>query len=119
MTPNDRRVLAAVERAQGEWDGFAPHGARDAIAVRRLCAAGMIDDIGIGECQSCREPHEVSTFVLTDKGREALQQDEPAATAGESCVACGDDHRAWDNQGAYCGGCGRRQDRPAEGEVGP
>ena len=50
---------------------------------------------------------------------DAWQFVEPAATVGESCVACGDDHRAWDNQGAYCGGCGRRQDRPAEGEVGP
>jgi hypothetical protein len=53
LSANDVRVLDAVERAQSEFDGFAPHGAADWTALRRLLAAGLVECVGDGLCQTC------------------------------------------------------------------
>jgi hypothetical protein len=64
LSPNDRRVLDAIKRACDEWDGFAPHGSGDWIAIRRLCVAGLIVELDGGVCQSCSEPHDTPLFAL-------------------------------------------------------
>lgn len=74
LTRNDRRVLAAIKRAQAEYDGFAPHGPADWIGVRRLLAAGLVKANGFGVCCDCDteahilEPTEGPIFVLTAEG---------------------------------------------------
>lgn len=72
LTANDRRVLSAVEIASRDFDGFAPHGVSDWIAVKRLTRAGLVEPTDPGVCQSCREPHDTQIYVLTAAGREAL-----------------------------------------------
>lgn len=70
LTKNDLNVLTQVRCAQGVWDGFAPHGAREHLAIRRLIAAGLVESIGIAECQSCDEPHDAEGFVTTSEGED-------------------------------------------------
>lgn len=73
LTKNDRRVLEAVEYASGEWDGFAPHGARDWCAIRRLHREALVDCIAdYGVCQVCPDSHEVPVYVLTANGKLVL-----------------------------------------------
>ena len=72
MTINDLRVLESVRFAVRQWDGFAPHGARDWVAIRRLVKAGEARSIGYGECQSCSEPHDCELFVPTAVEEEDL-----------------------------------------------
>jgi hypothetical protein len=73
LTTNDRRVLAAIERSCVEYDGFGPHGSADWTAIRRLAARWLVDTIGHGACQTCRESHEGLIYVLTEQGR-AMQE---------------------------------------------
>lgn len=75
MTENDKRVLRNIEIAQREWDGYAPHGSSDWLAVRRLRAAGWVDEVGWGTCADCdcSEPHEGPIFALTKEGRMAQE----------------------------------------------
>lgn len=72
FTTNDRRVLEAIEFACRDYDGFAPHGAQDWTAIRRLVRAGLAAFAEIGECQLCKEPHDVECYVLTAAGKRAL-----------------------------------------------
>lgn len=82
MTPNDRRVLSSIGRiADGDcpdFDGWAPHGSADSVAVQRLLRSGLIRSVGWGVCMDCdsprhrREPTEVPLYILTDAGRAAL-----------------------------------------------
>ena len=54
LTENDRRVLEATEYARQHWDGFAPHGSRDWVAIKRLEAEGLIElEADFGTCQTC------------------------------------------------------------------
>ena len=76
MTRNDARVLAFACAAPSKgWDGFAPHGASDWKAVRRLETAGLISYVGQGICDDCdtaahrREPTEVGLYAATDAGQ--------------------------------------------------
>jgi hypothetical protein len=78
VTPNDRRVLEAIEMVCGEWYGFAPHGTSDWTAIRRLERAGLVVGEGFGECQGCRLSHEAEIFVLTESGKLVLHPEEPA-----------------------------------------
>lgn len=80
MTMNDTRVLAAACSAPSMgWDGFAPHGASDWKAVRRLENDGLILYVGRGICEDCDtaahrcEPTEVCLYAATDAGRKALE----------------------------------------------
>lgn len=75
LTNNDRRVLASVEIACSKWDGYAPHGAADWMAIYRLVRAGLVECIGVGICHGCdsaphrMEPTEMPIYVLTRTGR--------------------------------------------------
>ncbi|HET9554315.1 MAG TPA: hypothetical protein VFP50_15240 [Anaeromyxobacteraceae bacterium] len=73
LTDNDSRVLRAVEVACGEFDGFAPHGARDWVAVRRLRASGLVVQNADGRCETCPEGHDTLLYVLTSAGEAALE----------------------------------------------
>jgi len=69
LTENDLRVLNAIDRACGEWDGYIPHGAADWTAIRRLEAEVLVECMNeYGTCQTCREPHEAMMFKLTVYG---------------------------------------------------
>lgn len=75
MTPNDWRVLRAVDRACRTWDGFGPHGPRDWCAIRRLEREGFVEQaFEYGECQSCSESHECQGYRLTQRGIAALAE---------------------------------------------
>ena len=67
LTANDERVLADVESACGEWDGYSPHGIADWTGVRRLARLGLVEWRGYGVCQTCSDPHDGPLFVLLDK----------------------------------------------------
>lgn len=68
LTDNDLRVLRAVERACGEYDGFAPHGAADWTAIRRLLTRELITGgSGHATCQDCTEPHEGPYYMRATK----------------------------------------------------
>lgn len=70
LTPNDRRVLDAIDVACGEYDGFMPHGARDWVAIRRLERAGMVESTDFATCCTCAEGHEGWAYTLTKKGEQ-------------------------------------------------
>lgn len=87
MTQNDIRVLSSIGRicqdVDGDYpdfDGWAPHGSADSVAVCRMLRAGLIRSVGWGVCMDCdssrhqREPTEVPLYVLTDAGRAALDE---------------------------------------------
>lgn len=78
LSENDRRVLGAIQRAMRDWDGFAPHGAADWCAIRRLRAAELVADNGFAVCQDCPGgEHEESCFVLTDSGKKVVEEADP------------------------------------------
>jgi hypothetical protein len=69
LTANDVRVLDATERAQGEYDGWVPHGAADWTAIRRLLRAGLVTCLGNGVCQDCPDAHDGLIYARTIKER--------------------------------------------------
>lgn len=77
LSKNDVRMLYAAERACAEWDGVAPHGAAEWIAIRRLESKGLVDYFGMGICEDCdtashrADPTEVHVYRLTEMGKKA------------------------------------------------
>lgn len=73
LSENDLRVLKAVEWAEEHFDGFAPHGNRDWVAVKRLAAEVLVERSDeYGECKTCSESHETELFKLTVYGHREL-----------------------------------------------
>ena len=77
LTRNDRRMLESVQNAQGKWDGLAPHGSSDWVAIRRLGAAGLVSQDGDGWCETCPSGHDTPLFVLTPAGESTLAEVDP------------------------------------------
>lgn len=69
LTEKDQDMLRDIENASALWDGFAPHGQADGRKIARLRKMGLVEHAGIGECQSCRDPHDVQIYVLTEAGK--------------------------------------------------
>lgn len=78
LTKNDLRMLSATERACAKFDGFAPYGAADWKAARRLEGFALVEWAGVGICDDCDspkhrdEPAEVPLCRITTAGKEAL-----------------------------------------------
>lgn len=82
MTTNDMRVLRNISAACDEYDGYCPHGQADWTAIKRLCRRGFAESAGLGECQSCKDPHYSAVYVLTDDGVCALAEVAPLRGEG-------------------------------------
>lgn len=76
LSENDERVLEFMRHMPSDWDGWAPHGQRDWVAVGRLLAANLIEHAGVGVCMDCdsathrRDPTDVDLFRLVRSGAE-------------------------------------------------
>lgn len=65
-------MLLDVVSACTQFDGFTPHGPAEGKKIKRLLSMGLLEHAGIGECQTCRDPHDAQLYILTELGRQQL-----------------------------------------------
>ncbi len=83
LSDNDMRVLKAIEHACKDWDGFAPHGNPDWVAIKRLEREAFVERSNeYGECKTCPESHETALYTLTVYGVRVLH---PVSETLEGC----------------------------------
>lgn len=64
LTANDKRVLRAIAEAEQHYDGFAPHGAANWVAIKRLVKWNLVFYADFGTCETCDLRHETAIYKI-------------------------------------------------------